>query len=308
MGSHLFRFWVWLSAALVGCSLLAAPVRGHARPKRKPDLRVAFTAIGLYWVDRSTVEAAARPLIKLLVDRAKASYSCSARIGDFTEEAVLLRQLHSGAINVAYTSPLEYVRLSKQAKLRPMVRSQAFGKSSFKLLILTRKGAGIRDLKGLKGKRISFYGGAPLNKIFLTVALRRQGLGEPASFFSDLRVKQKPQSAVLDLLMRETDACVVTDVLLNTMARLNPQLQRKLAPIVTSRAFANAPLFATEQVKPSHLKLLREVSLGLHKTRSGRQLLLIFRMERFVPTRDEDYATFRALWREYNRLSAKDAG
>lgn len=283
-------------------ALLATGQLAHAK---QPDIRVAFTYIGLYWVDRSTVRAAARPLIKLLTEKSQTTYSLSARVGsDFADETQLLDQLKSGAINVAFTSSLQYVKLAEQVKLRPLVRSQAFGKSSFKLMILTRKG-GASTLKALKGKRISLYGGDPLNRLYLTVALHRQGLGPPEGHFKAINVKQKPQSAVLDLLLGAADACVVTDVLLNTMAQLNPQLPKKLAPVATSKEFANAPLFATKHVARRHFKVLRQMPTKMHQSRTGRQLLLIFRMERMVPASEGDYASFRALWREYKQLKAK---
>jgi ABC-type phosphate/phosphonate transport system substrate-binding protein len=277
--------------------LLALALPGHASGKKKKvDISVVITAESSPWVEPSTVLAASRPLFEMLARRARLTYSMQA----FTSEASALDLFLSGKTNAGNTSLPLYMKLSEQVEIVPLCRPVKFGRPTFRLLLLVRAGSQIEGISGLRGKAISIDS-EQTSRIYLTVLARRSGIKDTRAFFRSIQAKRNPRSAVLDVLMGEADACIVSDVILRTMAELNPKLARRVVQVHASEPFAYNPVFVRKDLPARKRAALKKVSLELHDHTVGKQVLTIFRIDRMVAARP-DYESFRKVWREYARL------
>jgi len=65
-------------------------------------------------------------------------------------------QLASGNVDIAYLTPVAYLKAHKLGNARPLVKMITKKQSSFKLMIVVRKESPIRSIKDLKGKTFAF--------------------------------------------------------------------------------------------------------------------------------------------------------
>lgn len=290
---------LWIVCLVVLVQLEAATARGQAA--KKVHIRLALTGNLVTWVDPVSVRAAAEPLIDVIARRVKRTY----QITTVADDAELLAKMKSGKINCAFGSLREYVELAEKIKLRPVVKARAVGSETFKLLLLVRRGAGTTSIEQLRGKTVSIFEKERIYRIYLDVLLARHGVKNPGSFFSATKKKKKLQSVVLDLLLGESDACVVSDQVFNAMTRLNPRIKKKLVALDASKPYANPPLFALATVDKRLFEQVRQVAVDLNKSQQGRQLLLMFKTDQMVPAKDSDYDSFRELLKAYKSLQAR---
>jgi len=285
---------VLVSSALLGVALLAAP---SARAEG-PEVSIAINLGGEVWVEPTTVEASLKPLFDAVARTAKVTYSLrtAATVSD------LHRMLAEGVANLGGSSPLTFVQLAEKLKLRPVIKPVVAGSSDFRLLLLVRRSSGIARLEQLKGKTISLPEAPVVHQVYWDVFVAREGIRRPAGFFAGIKKKKKLESSVLDVFLGEADACLIADVVYRAMVELNPQLAKDLVAIHTSTAFSNFPLFATPKMRPDVLERGATALTTLHFTKDGRQLLLMFKIDRLVRTQTSDYKTTFELWEAYKKL------
>jgi ABC-type phosphate/phosphonate transport system substrate-binding protein len=276
--------------------LLSFVPAARAQTGKDADVRAAFI-VDSTQADPATAEAAAKPFFDEIVKKIKLSYSIIANISH-TE---LQEKMKSGRVNVAFGSALQYTKLTEHLELVPISITMPFGKKHFTLLLLTRRDAGITRLAGLKGKSIT-YSTEDINQVYLAVLLRRNGAKDPHAFFGKINEKKNRKAPVMDLLLRETDACLVSNDLFNAMAALNPQLKSQLGIVVESKPFAQNTMFARADTPKHLISAVKRTSFELHDTSAGRQILLIFRIKRLARPDRADFDTIRELWKEYTKL------
>lgn len=276
--------------------LLSLPTVASARTGKEADVRAAFI-VDSTQVDPATAEAAAKPFFDEIVKKVKLSYSIIANIG----HSDLLEKMKSGQVNVAFGSALQYTKLVEHLELIPISITMPFGKKHFTLLLLTRRDAGITQLASLKGKSIT-YSTEDINQIYLSVLLHRIGTKDPNTFFSKINEKKNRKAPVMDLLLKETDACLVSNDLFNAMAALNPQIKSQLSILVESKPFAQNTMFANADTPKHLISAVKKTSFEMHKTTAGKQILLIFRIKSLARPEKADFDTIRELWKEYTKL------
>lgn len=287
-----------LSCALIALALLGASAAGQA--KQKP-VRMALSIRNISWVEPVSAKAVSSAVMETI--GRKTGYDFSLDI--FKNAAAMAEQLVSGEYNVGIAAALEYVQLSERMKFVPLSREFRFGRPSFKIVLLVRRDAGLKQITDLRGKKLSLSDDDPMNKVYLRVLLARNGIKNPQAFFSAVEVKSKPKAAVLDLFLQEADACLATDTVFASMAQLNPQLKTALQALHSSESISNGAIFVRPDLSKKVADDFRRVLLTLHEMPEGKQLLRIFRTPKVVSVSNEDYASARKIWQEYQALVQK---
>jgi len=284
------RAWGILALVLTVRTVAAEP---------RPQVRIGYSRSVTGWVDPSVVEASSRALMDVVLKRAGLSYSFG-----FVEDNQIITSLRRGTVNFVFATGLEYVATEEKLKIAPVARAQMMGKASFRLLLLVRKRDRIQKLEALRGKTVSFFPFHALSRHFVDLVVAREGI-KRTPLFGRIVEKSKPQSPVLDLLLGEADACVTSDFVLGPMAELNPQVRRDLVVLRESETVSHSPFFglASDAVL---LQRIRRVATTLHETSQGRQLLLIFGLDRLAPAQASDFESLRKIARELHALR-KDA-
>jgi ABC-type phosphate/phosphonate transport system substrate-binding protein len=273
-----------------------------AKKKHKHPVRMAVSTRNISWVDPVSAKAVAATVMKEIGRRTGYTF----RLDMFKRIDQFVDRLAAGEYNVGIASALEYVQLAPQLQVTPIGREFRFNRTSYKILLLVRKGSKLKKISDLRGKKLSLSDDDPLNKVYLRVLLARNGIKEaPAGFFSEVEVKVKPKAAVLDLFLQEADACLATNTIFNSMSQLNPQLKRKLQPIHYSESISNGVVFVRNDMPKKTARDFTKVLLTLHQTEKGKQLLKIFRTPKMASVTDKDYASARKIWKEYQELTQK---
>jgi hypothetical protein len=277
--------------------VLVAPT-GHGAPPA--SVRIGISVGANVSIDPPTLSAAVNHLINALRRQYPITANpYSVQTGFSIED--LETKLRSNELNAGSSSLLEYARLSSGLKLKPLVRGQVLGQGSFELIIVAPAAAG-SGLAQLKGKVMSLYGLEAMHRAYLEVLLSRSKLPGGLGFFTSVRETKDPQSPALDVLLGEASAGLIESRMFASMSELNPQLKTRLRVIHRSERFSNAPIFVRADLPEGFRLKMRTVLDQLHAAPDGRQLMLMFKVERMLPAREADYESLRKLYSEYLAL------
>ncbi len=282
---------------LLALFLLLIP-GAQGRAETKVDIRVGVSTVGSGWAGPAAVKAASTPMVETLSRKHGLSYS----LVSFPSPKKLSQEMKAGQIEIGSTTSMEYIKMAETIKLVPLAIKQIADKTTFKLLLLVHRSSGIKELSQLKGKSISIYNRDPIHQEYLDVILGREGLKGAGSFFSTIKQRKKAKSTVLDVFFKQTDACIVSEMVFSISAELNPQLKKRLNILTTSKPFANDILFAISGLPQDHMERIKKALVGIHEEPEGKQLMLISRAQRYVLAKDADLSSLRELWQAYKKL------
>lgn len=154
----------------------------------------------------------------------------------FHDIASIEKAVNDQKIDLIIMLPTEYIELSNRIPLDPLVVPKAEGYTYDEYLLLVRQDRGVRQLGDLKGKKIIIEtrgkGGIPLT--WLDTILMRQGLPESKHFFHEVKHADKASQTVLPVFFSQADACVVGQILFDTMTELNPQIGKEIVQLECS--------------------------------------------------------------------------
>jgi len=157
-------------------------------------------------------------------------------------------------------------------------------------------------IAGLRGKRVLVSSRTRENAgiAWLDVLLGKEGLGRASSFFTSMKVTEKSQGCILPVFFGTVDACVVDVVNLDLARELNPQLGQFRVLARSQPMIEN--VIATPVETHPYMKEWTEAMLTAQDNPRGRQILLVFKIDRLVLIRPGDLDSGRELWKEYFRL------
>jgi phosphonate transport system substrate-binding protein len=200
--------------------------------------------------------------------------------------------LCSGAIDVAYLSPLAYVRADARCGAIPVVRLMTHGKSTYQGLIMVRNESAIRSLGDLRGRTIAL--GAPMATSSWLVAwemLKQAGLRLGVDL--TCRNYDQHERAARAVLLGDADACAVRDIVGEKF------VNRGLRVLAESDPLPNFPLVVAPSGAP-RLKDLLERGLVFLPTTDGEVRKMISAWDEelsggFAVAKASDYEPVRAL-------------
>ena len=181
------------------------------------------------------------------------------------------------------------------------------GKKFVKFLVL----ADTEDLKnglaGLKNKKLSVLKSNAMGTMFLDTHLMKAGFSASDVFFSSIQERGKESQAILDVFFGQAEVCIVTDAAFNTMKEMNPQVGRKLRIIAESPELISSIGFFRPDWPPDYKKRVIEGmrSDALKRHERGRQIMLLFNIEKIDLITDDQLESTRKLLADYDRLKRK---
>ena len=203
----------------------------------------------------------------------------------------------------------EYLTLKKRLNLTPLVAYVFDGESQDNILLIVNKSSNVESISDLRNKKILIYKPFRDNYSitetwFKTLVLEAKE--DYSKFFADnISENYKVSQCVYDLFFKKTDAIVVTKKLYNSLLLLNPQLEKQLKIIKKSGSILYSLLCYTERIKGHKdftLDELVQKLCDMSKSSTGRQFLNIFRVDGFIPFRNEYLKNTEDLYNEYNKL------
>lgn len=222
----------------------------------------------------------------------------SARSGVTIRLAVLprygniLRNFESSDLDGAFFGSFTYVLAHRRLGIEVLARPQLLnGSSTYFGVILVRRDSGIREVKGLAGKRFAFVDQATTAGYLLPLhSLAQAGIRDVRRFLGETYFAGTHEDVIRDVLDGKADAGAAKSSVLERMAGEDPRVISDLtfldrSPDVPENALALAP-----RVAPELRERLRRLLLTMHEDPEARPALERLGARRFVETRDEDYA------------------
>ena len=229
----------------------------------------------------------ARVAIELWLMQAAAELdlNVSAKVQFYEDMSSMVDALAEGRVDVVTLPPLDYLEVRKRVELEVFTVGVMQGRVTDEHLILVRSDGGFAALDQLKGATLIAESGRyarPIASMWLETLLLKEELGHPESFFGTIKYARKAPQAVLGVLFRKYDACLVTRRAFETLAELNPQLGEELTVLRRSPGFLREILCGRRGQDVVQKEALLEGALRLQDHPRGRQVLELFRMENVV--------------------------
>jgi len=297
------------AAGVCALCLLLPALAGSAPDTRKipdsGDITLGYMESTFFGME--TEEA--RNIVQYWTDRAhKSNYpGAAAHVEIFRDIAGMEKALREGKIDIVSTVSDDFVRLRKRAPLLPIMLSGYRGGIHQKMVVVVRRDRGIREWKDLKDKQI-VIAGEKVHSIHLTwleTLLMREGYRTPRDFFSSVKEIDQPSQAILSVFFRRSDACLTSLRSFDLAVELNPQVGMEMFAIAKSPDMATGVISVRSDFDPGDKEKLIEAFRSMDGNPAGKQLLQLFRVDHFVPFREEYLESVKKMVREHDLLSAK---
>jgi phosphonate transport system substrate-binding protein len=201
-------------------------------------------------------------------------------------------------VDLAYLGPAPYVQMVALHGEKPtLARLVTSGSPTFRGIIIVRRGAPIKDLSDLRGKRFAFGDpGSTMSSLLPRYMLRQAGIG-----LGDLGghvFLRNHQNVVLGVLMGQFDAGAVKSEIYDEYRHLGLQALAETPP-VSEHLFV-----AAGNLPPELVRELRHSLLALGETERGREILAGIEKSAtaLAPVTGEEYRELARILRSLGEL------
>jgi phosphonate transport system substrate-binding protein len=218
------------------------------------------------------------------------------RYGNVVDNFVSLGM--DGAFFGSFTYALAHRKLGVEVLARP---ESLDGSSTYHGLIFVRKDSGIKNAKGMKGKRFAFVDKATTAG-FLSplVYFRRHGITDYKTYFKETYFTGTHEGAIYDVLNKKADVGAAKNTIFERLAVADKKIRQELVILEKSPDVPENALAVRKDLDPSVKKALRDALLAMYSDREGLTILLNFGAKKFIPTTDKDYEPVFQYAREIN--------
>lgn len=192
-----------------------------------------------------------------------------------------------GAFFGTYTYVQAHRRLGVEVLARPVSPDNT---ASYRGLILARKDSGIRNARGMKGKRFAFSAKWTIDGyLFPLEYLHEHGVEVPRNYLKEAYFAGTHEDVIRDLLAKKADAGGAKSTVYRRMAEADPRVESELVILAESDEMPNSALALRKGIDPADRNRLKEALLGMHLDPEGKEALAKFHALRFIETTNEEY-------------------
>ena len=211
----------------------------------------------------------------------------------------------NGTLDMANTTALEFLKLRQDLDVELMYGTLRGGKKTHRYLLLVRSDTSIKKLSDLKEKKLVFKSNEETGVLFLDTLLLRNRLPQSGQFFAERDPKRAFSQCILSVFFGKADACVVEDLVYETMVELNPQLGRQLTILDASPEIINNFSFVRRDYAEDQKVFFRGECLSIVKSPRAKQILTLFLVDDLISVAESDLETLKRLVKEYETLSQR---
>jgi ABC-type phosphate/phosphonate transport system substrate-binding protein len=280
----------------------------NAADVEKFHLNIGFSSHAFVNVPKDDIRVAVCILAKKVAR--KASGSAESRVYDSTSE--MERDLRNHKLDIIALTPDDFLDIKHRIPLDPVMITATDKGYEVDLLLLVRKDSHLLTLKDLKNRSIVIPSINAQNgnvyHIWLEMLLAREGFPGTDSFFSSIQEARTASQALMPVFFRTADACVVTGHILDLASELNPQVGRELKVLAKMGKLAGGIIALRHDLPAQRKQKIKEALLTLQDDQEGRQLFVLFQLERLVPFRPEYLKETEAFIAEHHQLLKISSG
>lgn len=266
------------------------------------DFVVGYSIKEISDVDPKDIEAALKVWSKELGN----AYHFRVEANLYDNVDKLVADFNESKLNFMIMNSIDYFRRAKILKVKPEASPYRNGKPTMKYVVLAGTIRHLAEIGILKNKKLSIAKNNHLGQIYLDTLLMRSKLSSSDRFFAGIDEKSKESQAILDVFFGKSGACVVSETAFQTMKELNPQVGSKLHVLAESPEFIYTVGIFHPSYPPDYKK---KAFIGIgtdykHHER-GKQIILLFNIDRMDRITDGQLETVRQLVSEHDRLKKR---
>lgn len=215
-------------------------------------------------------------------------FTILSRYGDVMDRFVSRKM--DGAFFGVFTGVLAIDRIDAEPIARPVSPS---GSAIVQSYIFVRNDSGIRDIKDMKGKRITFVDRATVTGYLYALSyLRGNGVASPETFFKEVSFAGSHGSTIYAVLDGRSDIGTVKSTIFQKLVAKDPVIKEELTIIAKSRELPDTTLFLRKDLPQSLRAKMKAVLLAMDKDPEGMEVLKKLEAQKFIDAKKEDFAAF----------------
>ncbi|MGE5892887.1 MAG: phosphate/phosphite/phosphonate ABC transporter substrate-binding protein [bacterium] len=192
-----------------------------------------------------------------------------------------------GAFFGSFTGAMAVAKLDLEPLARPV---NLDGLSTYHGLLFVRKDSGIRNIKGMKGKRMAFVERATTAGYLFPIAyLKEHGVTKINNFFREHYYSGSHDAAIYAVLNREADIGAAKNTIYNIIKQKQPRIDKELLILAESPKVPSNGLCVRKSMPDWMKKKLKETLLNIDKDKKGQEALKKFYALGFIETTASDY-------------------
>lgn len=291
-----------LIVTLAVCLAAASTVMADSDPFH---LRIGFSSGAFVSVPREDIRIAVQVLSQKLAR--KTVGSAESRIYDASIEVE--NDLKAGRLDVVALTPEEFIHLRTHTALEPAMTTVSGKNHQVELLLLARRDSGLNGIADLKRRTIALPSRASqfgsTYHIWLETLVMKRGESSPERFFSSLRETRNASQAIMPVFFHKIDACVVSGQAFQVTSELNPQIARELKVIARINHLTGGIIALRQDLPEERKQRIRQALMTLHEDQEGRQMFVLFQLDRLTPYHPDHLKGLEALHGEHRSLRAR---
>jgi phosphonate transport system substrate-binding protein len=195
-----------------------------------------------------------------------------------------------GAFFGVFTGVLAIDRIDAEPVVRPV---NLDGSVTVQSYIFVRHDSGIREVKDMKGKRITFVDRATVTGYLYALSyLRKNGVTNPEAFFKDVSFTGSHGSTIYSVLDGRADIGTVKSTIFQKLVAKDPTIREELTIIARSQELPDTTLFLRKDLPQSVRSRIKAVLLGMEKDPEGIEVLKKLGAQKFMEAKKEDFIAF----------------
>lgn len=204
-----------------------------------------------------------------------------------------IEDVGSGAVELAYLTPVAYLRAHKKGNAQLIAKTVTNNKSSFKLMIVVREDSPIKNISDLEGKSFAFGDRAALLQRAVVV-----GANMPLEKFGKYDFLSHYDNIVRAVLHGDYDAGILKDT------KAYKWRDKGIRILYSSPDLPPYNIAASKNVDEDLLKKLKKIFLGLDASNPEHRMVikaLDKKYDGFAETSDKEYDIVRKLIEPFNK-------
>ncbi|HDK35809.1 MAG TPA: transporter substrate-binding domain-containing protein [Bacteroidetes bacterium] len=271
-------------------ALMVSLVLGKAKTKTVPEntLRFAYSSSTFTDVNLKDAKVAMELLTSEIAKQLLVNTVPKTTI--FTNINMLITALKNKEVDMAALSAVDYLRNKNKLNIEPAligISNQSYGKE---FIVLVHNQSGIKNLKQLINKKVIVPKSSEMKNlifIWLQNLFIKNKVSGFKRFYDQINFVEKPSQAILPVFFRQADACIVSNESFKLLIELNPQLGRDLAILKRSPVFITNFFGFRKDLNENIKKMILEKAHNLQYYPAGKQILMLFKLDRIVPFKRE---------------------
>jgi len=290
-----------LKFLMIIISLIFLPTIARPEKPNNPRLFIGYSSKTFLDVDMKDAVAA----LDVWVNELSAKEGFIAQNKIYEDLSLLVKDFQQGNLDFGIVKSLDYLKIRKGLHSELAMTYMKGGKKTIRYYILVRYDSGITGIHGLRNKRLSMRRGDDMGLLFMNTLLLKNRQPEADKSFSYIDNKIRSSQVILSVFFGQSDVCITTDVAYRTMIELNPQVKENLKIISSSDELVEGVNFFRKDYDEHNKKIVLDRSQTLKDTARGKQILLLFKIDKVALVGEKDLDTVKSLVSEYEMLRKK---